>query len=677
MRLLLKTVLVLFCAGRLALGQSASAFKGERFSQTSASPATSLPSDTFIFEVSLDGFGFAQISNPQLILPGGAAKPLVPTPDADTLKFSQSAATAAALDAAFPPGTYGVNMTSAILGPLSSTAALGADAFPTAPQVLNYLAAQSIDPTKDFDVTWAPFTGGTADDQIQLIIFDTDGTVISDSGTLDGLQTSTTVYSSTLEASTTYKATLTFRKLSTNVATSLPPLAIGFYAETQFQVHSSAGPVVVDTIPPTLSGSAPMDGATNYLLSSPVYFSFSEPMAPTYAIQWSPNLDAKKFSYSWFDTKTLAATYAGGLPGGAIISWTLNRVGSGTNGFKDVAGNPLAPVSGKFYTFGINGGGCSGSGPVDGSTFGLFKELDYVQTAAGVATPSPTNAASIFGFFNHGSGYDSVTIEFPASPAPLPHQIKPFISTLLGSELFSVVFPNQTALDQAYPGGNYAFQLRNYSLPPASQVTNQVVLSLPLSGYPPIPHFANFPTTQAFDPAADFTLSWDGFMGSAASDAISITITDDQNNVVLQAPDACKGIDLPVTATSIVIPKGTLQGSKTYTARLSFFHVSDQGKVLPNTSYQGVAAASTSTELNLKPGTVTPVAAPVFTSIVQRPDGDFDVTVQCTPNHPFTLEQTTSLLTPYSALIVTNPPLSTLTLRVPTGPHTFLRGRSE
>src|SRR5687768_3828444 len=91
--------------------------------------------------------------------------------------------------------------------------------------------------------------------------------------------------------------------------------------------------------PPVLVISNPENGATGVAASSPVFFVFSEDMLATHSIEWSANVDANRFTYSWLDTSFLQCTYSGGFPGNTTVTWKLNP-SNRAPGFFSVDGVP-------------------------------------------------------------------------------------------------------------------------------------------------------------------------------------------------------------------------------------------------------------------------------------------------------------------------------------------------
>ena len=173
-----------------------------------------------------------------------------------------------------------------------------------------------------------------------------------------------------------------------------------------------------------------------------------------------------------------------------------------------------------------------------------------------------------------------------------------------------------------------------------------------------------------------FNLTWDAFTGaSAATDFISLEITDATGKLVFQLPDACKQMTLAVTATSAVLPKELFTAGKVSVATLSFFRLNDKDKAMPGTVSKGVAATAQVTRMQLK--TIGGATAPVLRNLVVNAGGSLDLTVDAMVGHTFTLEHTTTLGGPFTQQIITNPPSATFHLTVPLGGQDFFRGRSD
>ena len=156
-----------------------------------------------------------------------------------------------------PFSFHGQNGTATIPEGFKPTLNLPADAYPNAPHITNFTAAQTVNPASDFTLTWDAFTGGTADDLITLFIFDGNNQVFhtdaiplpSQSPRLDGTATSFKLPKNTLLANKTYQGQLWFQNFATLDTASFPGAtgATGHYIATSFAIKTGTS---VDTTPP-------------------------------------------------------------------------------------------------------------------------------------------------------------------------------------------------------------------------------------------------------------------------------------------------------------------------------------------------------------------------------------------------------------------------------------------
>jgi hypothetical protein len=144
----------------------------------------------------------------------------------------------------FPAGDYVFNV-SATASNQQVTVNLPNYAQPNAPQVSNYTAAQAIDPSQPFTLTWNTFTNGGSTDWILFFIDGAYGTFFQtpDYGqpnALNGNATSVTIPAGTLQASSTNQASLVFYHLTTT--TSGGTVTEAFVGtDTGFSISTSAG----------------------------------------------------------------------------------------------------------------------------------------------------------------------------------------------------------------------------------------------------------------------------------------------------------------------------------------------------------------------------------------------------------------------------------------------------
>ncbi len=687
MKLPVPVILTCLLASASLLAQESHLGKAQFLVQTSAAAPVTVAANGFGFEavVVVAAPGFETITSPQLKLPGGSSQPLTLNAAGDQFSVQAAYDTSAALEAAYPAGNYAFTGTDSIFSSFNTVLALPATAYPVVPQIVNFTEAQAIDSTLNFDLKWNAFTGAVTDqDSVSLVIEDDQGNAVVTEDSLSVTDTLYTVYSDSLAPGKTYHGALRFIKIVGQSVTGFPFPKAAFASETQFTLKARTSGGTVDTTPPSLTQSVPETGATLISQYQGAAFLFSEPMDQSkIGIAWSATLndqpyplDPAKFQTFWdSEGKTLAVNYgitSGGWPNGLTVMWTLRPDPNAANAFRDLAGNVLdASYSGSFYTVGGTPG-CTGEDPVEAAAFGVFKLGTHLQTGPGAATDTPPEGGGMFlSFFGKAvvgntTLNPTITLEFPAPPAPLPHQLKAFSQLAVGFSVFSQNFATQADLDQNYPASTYALEIRNLLNPVSQQVTNSVVFDLGTSGYPVIPHFANYAAAQAVDPKADFTLQWDAFTGNNAASAIGLKIEDADGKQVFSAPNTCGGLPLAPTALSIKIPTNTLAAGKTYKVTLSFEQAVEQGKTMPNVPGKGVAVLGSATEMTLKTIGGTVVTAPVFKSIAATGSGNLTLVVDCTVGATLTIKSAASLDAPFSVnLLSTNPPVTPITLTLP------------
>jgi hypothetical protein len=116
----------------------------------------------------------------------------------------------ATFNATFPAGNYVFNVYSNAADQVV-TVNLPNYAQPNAPQVSNWTAAQAINPSLPFTLTWNAFTGGGNTDYVSVVVgnkFQTGG--FGQTNALPGTATSVTIPANTLSTSSNYLADLAF-----------------------------------------------------------------------------------------------------------------------------------------------------------------------------------------------------------------------------------------------------------------------------------------------------------------------------------------------------------------------------------------------------------------------------------------------------------------------------------
>lgn len=661
--------------------------RGRRFVQSSAATASPAAGDqAFYFLAQAVGFGlFEPISNAQVTGPIGSAHPLSRNASAD-YQFQQNFASSADRDAAFPNGRYGFSATLNLIGATKAHAILAATTVPGTPHFSNFDAAQQVDADSDFTLQWDAFTGAGDDDRISVQILDpVSGSVVQEFTDLTWDNQDVTITGGELPKDKTLQARLVFTHKDPPAlpdAGELLSARSSAASETTITLKTSGtstGPT--DTTPPQLVSTIPAVGGTMNTALDSVLFQFSEPMNPaTSSIGWKALLNGQvitlasgAFQTFWADSnKQLIVIYnaaGGGWPAGASVSWTLNLLPGAAGNFRDAAGNELAPSIGGFQTAGGVDPCTSPSNPgeLPGAAFFLSKQINYLQTSVDDPTLDPTLGAIAFGFMDlpgTALGTGVVTIKVPTAN---PHAFKlkvlaPIFEIAdMSRRFYKETFASRSDLDDAYPTGSYLVELRDQSV----TVTNSVALEVSATGYPPIPHFSSFAATQAVDATHETTLGWDPFAGATTNtEFISLNVYAPDGTLVFRAPDPCHGQTLAPDAAGTVIPANTLTNGVSYTAELSFSHLTDHDKMMPGVPGSGLASLTRITRVAVNTGTAQ-ASAPTLNRIAFSASTGLVFEIAFTPGQPVIIESTPLLGGTFQTLLTTNPPVSPATITLP------------
>jgi hypothetical protein len=198
----------------------------------------------------------------------------------------------AALDASYPPGAYAFSVT----GPSNLSASVTLppiSAQPPAPHLSNFAAAQAIDATKAFTLTWDTYQGGTASDFISVQIQDSSNKVVYKSpdpgtnGALTGTATSFTIPAGKLVAGTSNSAEIVFYHFvaATNASyASIAARSTGTDVNLVTVGGGGTGPTPVVSNPVVLGGKLGIDVTT--VVNQVLKVRFSTDLSIPYA-QWS------------------------------------------------------------------------------------------------------------------------------------------------------------------------------------------------------------------------------------------------------------------------------------------------------------------------------------------------------------------------------------------------------
>ena len=540
--------------------------KGQQdYVQTNAVTAPALQGSTpWRFGASVNLAASGTVTSATVRAAGGSVYAL--TPGSMSLDFTAKFATQSALDATFPGGAYTLTMNTANDGMWTVTYNLSGNAYPTTPHISNFAATQAVNPNNDFLITWDAFSGGTTNDYIQFQLNNGNGSTVSSTpppgqpGALNGTQTSWLIPHGLVPAGQTNQGRLMFAKAMVSDATNYPG-ALGlaaYYKRTTFNLVAT-GPR--ETTPPALVSTSPAEGATSVATNAVVAFTFNEPMLSDYSISWM-GAESYNFSYTWTaDQKTLVCVYAGEFPPNTAIGWTLNPSGGGGSGFRDVSGNslPFDTYTGSFTT-----GTTMYGRDVNYYVVGKYQTFFQTNTAAPVLyTNQPYFFFSfVYPFSAFGLVNATVTLPGGGSRNLLPFGYLDFFG-------FTDSFASQSALNAAYPTGNYKL-----SISAAHEGIHSAMLPLGLDAYPNPPRVSNYTAAQAVNPAADFALTWDAMIGGTANDYTQVRIYDAQtDDEVFATPPASYAGALNGLETATVIPRFTLAPNHDYRALVFYAKV--------------------------------------------------------------------------------------------------------
>jgi hypothetical protein len=171
------------------------------------------------------------------------------------------------------------------------------------------------------------------------------------------------------------------------------------------------------------------------------------------------------------------------------------------------------------------------------------------------------------------------------------------------------------------------------------------------------------------DATQAFTLSWDAFPGGTTADYIAVTVGDAFTTVNPPATNALNG-----TATSVVIPAGTLQTANNYDAAVTFYRFS----ATTNATYATEAFRATGTQFPLS--TFAGPAAPLVLTNANWASGMFSFDVTSAAGQTLTVEYSTSLQAgSWTTLVTTNSATGDVKITDPaplTTPNRFYRART-
>ncbi|MFM1562001.1 MAG: Ig-like domain-containing protein, partial [Roseibacillus sp.] len=496
--------------------------------------------------------------------------------DGESWYYRQRFENKADFDEAFPSASsYEITVVTPSDGANTMVLDLSADSYPNVPFITNWTALQAADPSGEITIEWQPFDGGTTDDHISVgINFEGPGAgggiletpVPGEAGALNGTATSLSIPAGTLEQGKRYRANVSFYRIVGTGDGSVESAA-AFGKQNQFRIVTTTDS---DTTAPQLRYSNPENYGSDIPDDFLVMFEFDEAMDETVdlgeAIDWD-GVDPATVSYSWSaDGERLFCLFEGDLPLATTVQWVLNPEGAGgTPGMElaDLSGNALFTRSGSFTTAETSNG-FSGS-----SQWYFMIRAHYFRQNAGIVSPlEDFRTYAGVGM----SSYNSLA----------------YIAAVVGGDVLeidgdrrddrvegSAYYVEEADHDFFFPtSGAYGFLFQ----PVESPTTSSLPLATLSGVFPEAPAVTNHLAAQAVDPSADFALSWNPVAGAGPDDFYIVIIDNSYDRSIFFTPlpgqtGSVVTETIPATATSVVIPAGTLPPGRTLELSLGFVSV--------------------------------------------------------------------------------------------------------
>ena len=338
--------------------------KGRIYAQTNDGYPTIKPERPYIFEVAVrmtqtGAVTSARWSGPQLPVDAGAFL-IQPTTKSPLLWYWIDAFSSQTfLDNIRPFGDYGVIMTTAHDGSRTNRCLFNSSSYPNAPQILNYDAAQSVDPASDFTLQWLGFANSGPDDIITFtimeagtngrpgIVYET-GRFPGAPGAVDGTQTSLTIPAGTLAPGRSYVGRLRFDNIIAVDSTNYPSeLGLGaYFIATDFSITTIGADSNITTrieavYPPRVAVDIPRD--------APLIWTFNKTMQRASSLSLT-GFTTNRVSFWTTDQRSFVFLPLSPNPADTNVTWRLQPWAPFLL-FGDLVGNPLfTDVNGAFHT---------------------------------------------------------------------------------------------------------------------------------------------------------------------------------------------------------------------------------------------------------------------------------------------------------------------------------------
>jgi hypothetical protein len=648
--------------------ESYSGFKGEIYSQNRVAAPGSQDLDQhgiLLFAVPSDSFfPFLILATPE----GASALPLALMNVEISGDWYGEAQfdTTTDRDQFFPDGPYNLQALG-FDGIVEASFNLVPSSLPPIPAVVNYSELQSLDPAQAFTLRWNSFTGATDNDRIRVQIEGDNEIVFATpapgaSGALPGTATEVVIPAGTLQGIDFISVTVSFFKVGSQQAGSQAnsTTLTGSYRSTLVEVDFEGPCCEEPGDGPVIAFVSPSFGTMNVAPDTIVRFTFSKPMAPIVDIVWAQNgvvLDDSLFDYSWSqDGRVLNATYTPGFLGGQLVTWSIQEGMEDTEGFA-VEGDFIA----GFFT---TGSGSTGPDDCDDDIFemdGHFsvnRMKSFFQIDADSLVTDGDFGSSFSTQFRPPDGFETTSAVVTA-----PDGTALTLQSLFGSVYFHYEsFNTSEEVEEVYPAGTYSARIEHTA---GSAIQLSAALS---ANFPPAPRLVNYAEAQSIQADADFTLRWNSFTGANASSYLTLEIFDSEGEPYFSAPDFCEEIELDPTATSIVIPAGTLPDNANLQLVLIFTSI----EVTQNHAGSDInllLANSTFTETTIRTGSGQPSSDLKFTEFRIGANGRFQATITGAPGINVVFEASTDLTTWAPLITVPVPGTGSLNVEDPRQPE--------
>lgn len=220
-------------------------FKSINYIQTSAAPPVLDSEASLSFFASVSSPETNPVTQATLTLPGGTTRELEPL--AGFFALMADFNTREALEAAYPPGTYRVQIRRNSGATVTLSVNLPASAEPPTPQLSDFNSLENFNAAADFTLAWHAFAGAGPNDQLSVALYDKMGTRFNAPDPcvprpLEVTDTSIIVPKNTFSGTGLLDGTLTFIKFGTFDTNSVRDIyAMGaFNKQTSFKLGKAS-----------------------------------------------------------------------------------------------------------------------------------------------------------------------------------------------------------------------------------------------------------------------------------------------------------------------------------------------------------------------------------------------------------------------------------------------------